>query len=141
MNDVIENSTATFTTVTKTVAQVVQDIQPPQPCLVVRDSAEVIGYARYFPFRAGPGYAHAAEYSIALTVQARGTGISRDLLNALCEMARNDGKTQLIGALSGDNQAAIHFHLNNGFEQVGRLPDAGQKWGKSLDLILMQKRL
>ena len=141
MNDVISNSTATFTTVTKTVAQVTQDIQPSQPCLVVKDGVELIGYARYFPFRAGPGYAHVAEYSIALTQQAQGTGISHKLFDGLCKLAREDGKTQLIGALSGDNQAAIKFHLYNGFEQVGQIPDAGQKWGKSLDLILMQKRL
>ena len=141
MNDVISNSTATFTTVTKTVAQVAQDIEPPQPCLVVKNAEEVLGYARYFPFRSGPGYAHVAEYSIALTRQAQGTGISQKLLIALCNLAREDGKTQLVGAVSGDNEAAIKFHLDNGFNQVGRLPDAGQKWGKSLDLILMQKRL
>lgn len=140
MNDVINNSMATFTTATKTDAQVALDIQPPQACLVVKNADDVVGYARYFPFRPGPGYAHVVEYSIALTQQAQGTGISRDLLHALCRMARQDGKTQLIGAVSGDNQSAIKFHLDNGFEQVGHLPDVGQKWGKSLDLILMQKR-
>ena len=141
MNDVINHTTATFTTVTKTDKQVACDIQPPHACLIVKNGDEVVGYARYFPFRSGPGYAHVAEYSIALTQAARGTGIASDLLNALCDMALNDAKTQLIGAVSHDNPTAIKFHLNNGFQQVGHLPDVGQKWGKSLDLILMQKRL
>jgi phosphinothricin acetyltransferase len=141
MNGVISDSTATFTTVTKTNAQVMLDIQPPQSCLVVKIAEKVVGYARYFPFRAGPGYAHVVEYSIALTHEAQGKGISRALLNALCTLAKQDGKTQMIGAVSGDNQSAIKFHLDNGFEQVGHLPNVGRKWGKSLDLIFMQKRL
>jgi len=141
MNDVITNTTATFTTVTKTIDTVAAQITPPQPCLVAEIDGQVCGYARYFPFRSGPGYAHVVEYSIAVTTSAKGNGAGRALLTALCSMACDDGRMQMIGAVSGDNDSAIKFHLSNGFEQVGRLPDAGLKWGKSLDLIFMQKRL
>ena len=141
MNQIITDTTATFTTVTKTVDQVAAEISPPQPCLVVDFDGEVAGYARYFSFRTGPGYAHVAEYSIALSEAAQGHGTGRALLNGLCDLARSNTIKQIIGAVSSDNDAAIKFHLSNGFAQVGRLPDAGQKWGKSLDLIFMQKRL
>ena len=70
MNNVIANTTATFTTVLKSQAQVILDISPPNPCLVLEIDGCVCGYARYFSFRSGPGYAHVAEYSIALTDQA-----------------------------------------------------------------------
>ncbi|MBB5720872.1 phosphinothricin acetyltransferase [Loktanella ponticola] len=141
MNHVIANTTATFTTITKSVNQVATEITSPQPCLVAEIDGTVCGYARYFPFRSGPGYAHVAEYSIALSASTQGRGVGRQLLSQLCDMARADGKTQLIGAVSSDNETALKFHETNGFSQVGRLPDAGLKWDKPLDLIFMQKRL
>ncbi len=141
MNHVIANTTATFTTITKPVNQVASEIASPQPCLVAEIDGTVCGYARYFPFRSGPGYAHVAEYSIALAASAHGNGVGRKLLSKLCNMARADGKTQIIGAVSSDNETALKFHKSNGFSQVGRLPDVGLKWDKSLDLVFMQKRL
>lgn len=140
INDLITDTTATFTTVTKTPAGVNAQILKGR-FLVVKNAGEVVGYARYFPFRSGPGYAHVAEYSIALTRDAQGCGTGTMLLNALCDLARSDGIAHLIGAVSSDNAGAIRFHLAQGFQQVGRMPDAGRKWGQSLDLILMQKRL
>lgn len=141
VNAVIEGSTATFTTVLKTESNIIADIQSDWPFLVVKDGADVIGYARYFPFRSGPGYAHVAEYSIALTQSAQGKGTGAMLLAALCDLATRNGISQLIGAVSSSNDAAIKFHSINGFTQVGCIPEAGRKWGQSLDLILMQKRL
>lgn len=141
MNDVIANSTATFTTALKTIDEVRADIQSQWPCLVVKNGPKVTGYARYFPFRTGPGYAHVAEYSIALVACAQAKGTGRLLLSELCSLARENGIAHLIGAVSSSNDKAIRFHLNNGFAQVGRLPDAGRKWDQSLDLILMQKQL
>ena len=141
MNDVITGSTATFTTVLKTEADVLADIAADWPCLVLKEDAQVVGYARYFPFRPGPGYAHVAEYSIALTDAAKGRGQAAALLSQLCSVAQDHGITQLIGAVSSSNDAALRFHLAQGFAQVGLVPAAGRKWGQTLDLILMQKRL
>lgn len=141
MNHVINHTTATFTTVTKSETQVATEITPPQQCLVAVTDDIISGYARFFPFRSGPGYAHVAEYSIAITDPAQDCGTGRTLFSGLCEIARNNGVEQLIGAVSGDNVAAIAFHRAMGFDQVGHLADAGRKWGKSLDLIFMQKRL
>jgi L-amino acid N-acyltransferase YncA len=141
MNNVIANTTATFTTVLKSQAQVISDISPPNPCLVLEIDGTVCGYARYFPFRSGPGYAHVAEYSIAPTDQAKGQGAGRALLERLCQLARDNGKSQMIGAISGNNLAALAFHTAMGFAKVGQLPGAGIKWGETLDLIIVQKHL
>ena len=141
MNNVIEQSTATFTTILKTTEQVCDDIVSGWPCIMMKNDAEIIGYARYFPFRSGPGYAHVAEYSVALTADHQTKGAGAALLSALCDIARDAGIAQLIGAVSSSNEVAIKFHLSNGFTKVGCIPDAGRKWGQSLDLILMQKRL
>lgn len=141
MNRVISESTATFTTDLKSEDDVLADMQADWPCLTMKNGAKVVGYARYFPFRPGPGYAHVAEYSIGLTDEAQGKGLGPALLTELCKIARLNGISQLIGAVSSSNKTAIKFHQNNGFAQVGHIPGAGRKWGQTLDLILMQKRL
>lgn len=141
MNDVITKTTATFTTVPKTEVQVAKDIASKEPFLVAEIDGLVCGYTRSFSFRGGPGYAHVAEYSIAVTDDTRGQGAGRALFSKLCTLAAAGGIAHLIGAVSSDNQAALRFHEAMGFERVGTLPDMGRKWGKSLGLVFMQKRL
>lgn len=141
MNRVITQTTITFTTVERTQAQVAADIAGAMPFLVCAQDGTVCGYARLFPFRGGPGYAHVAEYAIALTPAAQGRWAGRMLFAALCIAAQDCGIAQIIGGVSSGNVAALGFHRHMGFTKVGCVPGAGRKWGQELDLILMQKRL
>jgi phosphinothricin acetyltransferase len=47
----------------------------------------------------------------------------------------------LIGCVSGENTGAIAFHQKLGFTQAGCLHEAGFKFGRWMDLVLMQKHL
>ncbi len=40
--------------------------------------------------------------------------------------------------IDGTNDGSIAFHARLGFREVGRLPGIGEKWGRPLDLVLMQ---
>ena len=51
------------------------------------------------------------------------------------------GKHVMIGAIDGDNLPSIRFHQRLGFRDVARLPEVGHKFGRWLDLVLMQKIL
>jgi len=127
MNDVITQTTHTFTTVPKTLDQVQADITELAPFVVAEEGGRVVGYARTFPFRGGPGYAHVAEYSIALTADATGRGAGRALLDAVCDAAQAVGISQIIGAVSSENTDALAFHTAMGFAQVGLIPGAGRR--------------
>jgi phosphinothricin acetyltransferase len=57
----------------------------------------------------------------------------------LIAAARAAGKTQIVAGIDGDNLASIAFHHALGFRQVARMPRIGFKFGRWLDLVLMQR--
>ncbi len=136
----IETSFVTFTTELKTEAGIAQLLET-APILVCQPQSEIIGFATYVPFRAGPGYADVVEHSIYLRPEAAGQGNARALLYALEEQAKAAGMRHLVGGISGANAAGLAFHKRTGFTQVGHMPSIAQKFGQRLDLILMMKSL
>lgn len=134
-------TTITFTSEPKSAEQIAAALAQ-YPWRVCCDGAgAVCGYAGLSEFRSGPGYGRVREVSIGLAPGARGQGQGRALMDALCEVAAADGVAALIAGISGENPAAIRFHGACGFRHVGRLPGVGWKFGRSLDLVLMQKDL
>lgn len=138
-NHAIRETTITFNPDEKAVAEVAALCQ--QNCLVAVDGDAVLGFARYFPFRGGAGYRFTAEHTIMLLPSAQGRGVGRALLGTLCESARVDGMHIVLAACSAENAGAIAFYQAAGFTRVATLPDVGFKFGRWIDLVLMQKRL
>jgi L-amino acid N-acyltransferase YncA len=112
------------------------------PFLVAADGERVLGYAYCQWFKPRPAYRFSAEDSIYLHPGASGQGLGKDLLSALCRQAEQAGIRKLI-AVIGDsaNAASVGVHRSLGFENVGVLKACGWKFGKWLDVVLMDKRL
>lgn len=108
---------------------------------VAGEGARIVGFATYAQFRPGPGYATAMEHTVILSPDARGRGIGRALVGAVEDHARAAGAHTLIACISGENPAAAAFHGRLGFRPVGTIPEAGRKFDRWLDLILMMKFL
>jgi phosphinothricin acetyltransferase len=111
------------------------------PILVADEDGEVLGYATYGEFHAKIGYAATREHSVYLRPQSRGRGVGRTLMLALIDRARSRGVHTLIGELSADNEASLRLHAGLGFVEVGRLREVGRKFGRWLDLVLVQLML
>lgn len=141
-NQVVNDTLITFTTQTRSAAEISERITARgSRFLVADDAGEVLGYATFGPFRAGPGYRHSAEHSIALKPAAQGRGAGRALMERLERVATENDVHVLVAAISGANPGAVKFHAALGFQQVGRMPQVGRKQGQWLDLVLMQKIL
>ena len=141
-NDIIATTTITFTTETVAPEHVSAQIAARGEAFQVAiRQKRLLGFATYAPFRSGPGYAHTMEHTIHLAPEAQGKGVGKALLARLGDVAARDGVHVLIGAISGENTRGIGFHAAMGFAEVGRLPEVGHKFGRRLDLVLMQKIL
>lgn len=144
-NPVIRDTTITFTTLEKTEAGLATDMAAKaaagQPFLVAEEDGMLLGFATYGAFRSGPGYAHVAEHTVILAPAARGKGIGTALIAALCDHARAAGIVQMIGGISAENTAGLAFHARAGFTEIARLPGVGAKFGRTIDLVLMARRV
>ena len=112
------------------------------PFLVTEDRGQVLGYAYCQWFKPRPAYRFSAEDSIYLHPDASGKGLGKELLAMLCAQAEAAGVRKLI-AVIGDsaNLPSIGVHRSLGFDNVGVLKSCGWKFGKWLDVVLMDKGL
>lgn len=112
------------------------------PFLVAEQDGQVLGFAYCQWFKPRPAYRYSAEDSIYLHPQALGRGVGRLLLSQLTELAQASGLRKLIAVIGdSENAGSIGVHRALGFEQVGVIKDCGWKFGRWLDIVLMEKTL
>lgn len=140
-NAAIRDTTITFNPVEKTDAEIMATIQSENPFFVWDAAGRILGFSTYFPFRPGVGYQHTVEHSILLHPKAQGRGIGRKLLSHVADHARAADKHSLIAVVCKENDAGLAFHGAMGFVRRATLPEVGFKFGRWLDVVLMQKRL
>jgi L-amino acid N-acyltransferase YncA len=112
------------------------------PYLVAESDNRVLGFAYCKWFKPRPAYRFSAEDSIYLHPDAAGQGLGKQLLAALTEQAEAAGIRKLI-AVIGDsgNAGSIGVHKAAGFGEVGMFKSCGWKFGRWLDIVLMEKAL
>ncbi len=109
--------------------------------VLVAEADGVLGYGSFGDFRPFEGYRGTVEHSIYVDKGSRGNGAGRMLMEALIEEARRMGKRNMVGAIDSENLPSLKLHEKFGFVETGRMPGVGEKFGKALDLVLMQKVL
>jgi len=108
------------------------------PYLVAVDGSTVLGFAYCNWFKPRPAYRFSAEDSIYLAPAVQGQGLGRVLLTELAAQAERSGVRKLI-AVIGDssNAGSVAVHRSVGFRPVGVLNSCGWKFGRWLDVVLM----
>lgn len=144
-NDAVENTTAIWNEIRVDAANRAAWIETRQaagyPVLVAAEGDAVLGYASFGDFRAFDGYRGTVEHSVYVRGDARGGGLGRKLLAALVPRARGIGKHVMVAAIEAGNAPSIRLHESLGFVPVGTMPQVGQKFGRWLDLALLQLTL
>ena len=112
------------------------------PWLVAEEAGEVIGYAYGNWFKPRPAYRFSVEDSIYLAPEAAGKGLGRALLAELLATLERAGIRKVM-AVIGDsaNAGSVGVHTALGFERVGVVKSCGWKFGRWLDIVLMERTL
>ncbi|SOC10505.1 GNAT family N-acetyltransferase [Rhodobacter maris] len=144
-NPVIAETTITFSPTlhsAESLGQLISERQAAGRAFLVAESlGEVAGFVSYDQFRKGLGYAAAMEHTIILAPAARGQGVGRALMAAAEDHARQAGAHLMVGGISAENAPGLAFHAAVGYVEAGRVAEAGRKFERFIDLVLMQKIL
>ncbi|GHT79216.1 N-acetyltransferase [Bacteroidia bacterium] len=142
-NEAITNTTALYDYEARTIEKVTQwydaHVQNDFPVIGAFDEADtLLGFATYGHFRPHDGYKFTFEHSVYVRTDARRRGIGEKLLTALIAEARKRPVHSLIGVIDADNTVSIRLHEKLGFHFCGKIPQAGFKFGRWLDVVFYQ---
>jgi L-amino acid N-acyltransferase len=143
-NDVIERSTAMWTTQRLTLRDGkawLEENLDRRSAFVAEANGEVIGFANWSPWRPKDGYRHTVEDSVYLVAGHQGRGIGAELLRTLITGASGSGAHVMMACIEATNAPSVALHARQGFEVVGTAREVGNKFGRWLDLTMMQLAL
>ncbi len=101
----------------------------------------VAGFGSLSPYRDRPAYRTSVEDSVYVHRDRQGLGIGKLLLASLLEAATASGFHAVLARVVGGHEASIGLHRSQGFDVVGTEREVGRKFGRWLDVVLMQKLL
>ncbi len=144
-NPVVQTSTATFDLVPRTLEQQLDWLADRSGARVVlvaeAEDRSVAGYAAISPYRERAAYATTVEDSVYVHPDHQGRGVGRMLLEAMVDTARAHGFHAMMARIVADHEASIALHAVCGFEIVGHEREVGRKFGRWLDVTLMERLL
>jgi L-amino acid N-acyltransferase len=138
-------STVTFDLVPRSLADQVewQRARSGAHAVVVAESGtgQVMGFGSLSPYRDRPAYSTSVEDSVYVHRDHQGAGVGRALLAELVDLAGAHGFHTVMARIVGGHETSIGLHRSLGFETVGTEREIGRKFGRWLDVIVMQRLL
>lgn len=144
-NEEVLHATATFDTIPREAgrddAWLVDRDWNRHPVLVADAGGEVRGWASLARWSPRPAYDRTAESSVYVHAANRGEGTGRTLLDALVERARRAELGVLVARIADAHPASVALHEAAGFRRFGTQRRCGEKFGRLLDVELMDLHL
>ncbi|HUI10869.1 MAG TPA: GNAT family N-acetyltransferase [Bacteroidota bacterium] len=143
-NEAVLTTTATFDTEPKTAADRLAWFRSHGgrfTVLVAEVDGRVAGWASLSPWSDRPAYDDTAETSVYVGSAYRGRGIGRSLYAALIAGAKEEHFHTLLARVAGESEASLRLHERCGFRTVGTMKEVGRKFGRLLDVHLLQLML
>lgn len=143
-NEAILTTTATFDVEPKTAAERLEWFRSHgerYPILVASVDDQVVGWASLSRHSDRCAYDETAETSFYVKSSYRGQGIGRKLKGAIIAEARRLRFHTLLARVAGGSAESLHLNAQFGFVHVGTLKEVGRKFGRRLDVHLLQLML
>jgi L-amino acid N-acyltransferase YncA len=143
-NDAVARTTGTFDTEAKTLDQQREWFEKhgaSHPVIVAEEGGRVVAWASFSPWSDRCAYARSAEVSVYVEEAARGRGLAGELLDELLRLGRAAGVKQAMARITAGNESSLRLHARRGFVETGRLKRVGEKFGRILDVHILQLSL
>ena len=141
-NEAILKTTATFDTEIKSWKEQkkwFEDHGSKNPILVADENGIIFGFASLSKYSDRCAYSDTAEISLYVKEEHQGKGIGKKLMEQIIKEGKNVGLHVVISRITEGNKKSIYLHKSVGFEHIGIMKEVGLKFGKRLDVYLMQK--
>lgn len=144
-NHEVENETSTMDLVPRTLESQREWIAARSGafCAIVAvDTAgELLGFGALSEYKDRSGYRSTVENSVYVRRDAARQGIGKEILSNLINTATISGFHSVIARIEAQSLASRGLHASCGFELVGIEKQIARKFGKWLDIAVMQKIL
>jgi len=144
-NHEVENETSTMDLVPRTLETQREWIAARSGafCAVVAvdSSGTVLGFGALSEYKDRSGYRSTVENSVYVRRDVARRGIGKQILLHLLETATVSGFHSVIARIEAQSLASRGMHSSCGFELVGIEKQVARKFGKWLDIAVMQKSL
>ncbi len=144
-NHEVENETSTMDLVSRTLETQREWIAARSGafCAVVAvdSSGTVLGFGALSEYKDRSGYRSTVENSVYVRRDVARRGIGKQILLHLIETATVSGFHSVIARIEAQSLASRGLHSSCGFELVGIEKQVARKFGKWLDIAVMQKSL
>ncbi len=143
-NPEVLESTVTFDLVPRTLEEQLawqRARRGAHAALVVELDGEVVGFGSLSPYKERAAYSTTVEDSVYVARHRQGMGIGRVLLEELLAVATEHGFHAVMARIVGGHDASIGLHAALGFTPVGTEREVGRKFGRWLDVVVMQRLL
>ena len=143
-NAEVTTTTVTFDLVPRSLEDQLAWIQShagAHPAVVATDGGQVVGFGSLSQYRNRPAYSTTVEDSVYVRADRRGRGYGGAILSELVALATVHGFHSVIGRIVGGHEASIALHRSCAFDLVGIEREVGRKFGRWLDVVVMQRLL
>lgn len=140
-NWAIVNTEATFDTEEKTLEQQTKwfnDHGESHPIIVVEIESKVVGWGSITKWSDRSAYDSTGEVSLYILPEAHGVGIGKAIMAELVRLGKEKNFRTLMSRITTTSGASLHLHKKFGFQDVGVMRQVGVKFGKVLDVAIMQ---
>jgi L-amino acid N-acyltransferase YncA len=140
-NDAIKKTTATFDTEPKTSEEQEKWFSghdARHPVLIADQDGIVVGWASLSQWSDRCAYCDTAEISLYVKEKHRGKGIGKELMKAIIREGKTAGLHTVIARIADGNEISTDLCKSVGFQHIGTMREVGKKFGKLLDVHLMQ---
>lgn len=140
-NESVLNNTATFDTEPRSYEKQLDwfhNHKKNHPVLVGEKDGKVVGWASLSPWSDRCAYDTTVEVSVYVHKDYRKQGIGSQLLKQITILGKELGNHTVISRITQGNEQSIHIHEKFGYTHVGVMKEVGFKFGKFLDVHMMQ---